>query len=354
MLGKEYYAVIMAGGIGSRFWPYSRNNNPKQFLDILGTNKSLLQMTYDRLAGLFDLDNILIVSHMDYIDLVYKQLPNFPLKNLISEPSRKNTAPCIAAATQTILKRNSEAFILTAPADHLILQENQFRKDLIEGFEFLETGDFLLTLGIEASRADTGYGYIHFKEDLNRGKSIYPVESFVEKPDHNTALKYIASGDYVWNSGMFLWKASTIWSAFEKYTPEIASLFSNFELAKIEQIYEQSTSISIDYAIMEKADNTYVKRVDFGWSDLGTWGSIYNLLPQDENSNASNSNNELLYNVEDCIIHNDSEQIMVLQGLKDYIVVNTKDALLICKKSEEQNIKLMLTDVEKKFGKKNI
>lgn len=341
----------MAGGIGSRFWPYSRNQFPKQFLDILGTGKSLLQMTFDRMAAIIPNENILIVSHVDYADLVSKQLPQMLDKNLISEPERKNTAPCVAMATQIILQRNENAMILTAPADHLILNENQFNEDILEGFSFLDQREGLLTLGIAASRPDTGYGYIHYNEELPLGSDIYPVKEFVEKPSHNKALQYLESGDYVWNSGMFLWKARTIWNAMEQYKPELASLFSNFNLDSIQKIYASCESISIDYAIMEKAQEVFVKKVEFGWSDLGTWGSIYTLLPHDEQSNATRSKNVLLYEVESSIVHNDTNQIVVLQGLKDYIIVNTQDALLICEKSEEQRIKQMLKDVEEKFGK---
>ena len=315
MLGKNYYAVIMAGGIGSRFWPYSRNQYPKQFLDILGMNKSLLQMTYERLNSFFETDNIIIVSHIDYVDLVNKQIPGLSANNLISEPIRKNTAPCIACATQYILKRNPEAYILTAPADHLILQEQEFKKNIKESFNFLESYDVLLCLGIQASRPDTGYGYIHLIESTNFGNEIFKVENFVEKPDHNTALQYLHSGDYVWNSGMFLWKASTIWKALEKYTPHLSNIFVNFEIENINSYYASCESISIDYAVMENSNEVFVKKVDFGWSDLGTWGSIYNLLPQDVNDNAIISNSHLLYEVERCIIHNHTPQIIVLQEI---------------------------------------
>ncbi|NOT38787.1 MAG: NTP transferase domain-containing protein [Saprospiraceae bacterium] len=351
---KKHFAVIMAGGIGSRFWPLSRNQFPKQFLDILGTGKSLLQMTFDRLAEIIPVENILIVSHVDYEQLVLKQLPTLLKYNLISEPERKNTAPCVALATQLIIQRNPDAIILTAPADHLILQEAKFIQDINEGFEFLENYEGLLTLGINASRPDTGYGYIHYNQEFEQGHNIFPVRQFVEKPNYNKALEYIESGDYVWNSGMFLWKASTIWSAFIQYNPQLASIFNDFQIENISSAYSQCESISIDYAIMEHADTVFVKKVDFGWSDLGTWGSIYTLLPHDTLSNATKSKKLLLYDVESSIVHNETNQIVVLQGLKDFIVVNTNDALLVCEKSEEQRIKQILKDVETSFGKEYV
>ncbi len=344
----------MAGGIGSRFWPFSRNTFPKQFLDILGTGKTLLQMTYDRIASIIEKDNILIVSHVDYKHIVLMQIDEMKEENLISEPERKNTAPCVALATQIILQRDPNALILTAPADHLILHESRFAEDVIEGFDFLFKNEGLLTLGINASRPDTGYGYIHYNQEFDLGNNIYPVQQFVEKPNHNKALEYLESGDYLWNSGMFLWTAKYIWNQFEKYSPRLAEIFNNFTIDKINDAYSQCESISIDYAIMEHAQTVFVKKVDFGWSDLGTWGSIYTLLPQDDQSNASISKHILLYDVESSIIHNDTNQLMVLQGLKDYIVVNTEQALLICSKSEEQSIKQMLKDVEGKFGKRYV
>lgn len=340
----------MAGGIGSRFWPYSRNQYPKQFLDILGTGKSLLKMTYDRLTQIVKAENILIISHQDYKSIVQDQIPQLPFDNLVCEPLRKNTAPCSAMAAQLIMQKDSDAIILTAPADHLILQEDQFVQDILEGVEFLKNNDALLTLGIQVSRPDTGYGYIHLSDSISSPWEIYNVLEFVEKPNYNTALAYMQSGNYVWNSGIFLWKASTIWNEFEQHASTIAEVFREFSLEKLQSCYERTENISIDFAIMEKSSKVFSKRVDFGWSDLGTWGSIYNLLPQDEKLNATVSSDTLLYEVERSIIHNHSDQIMVLQGLDDYIVVNTKDALLVCKKSEEQRIKQMLTDVQAKFG----
>lgn len=341
----------MAGGIGSRFWPYSRNTYPKQFLDILGTGKTLLRTTFDRIARIVEPENILIVSHVDYKQIVLTQLEELKEENLISEPERKNTAPCVALATQIILQRDPNAMILTAPADHLILHESRFEEDVLEGFEFLSKNEGLLTLGITASRPDTGYGYIHYNQEFDLGHNIFPVQQFVEKPNHNKALEYLESGDYVWNSGMFLWSANYIWNQFEQHSPQLAKIFNHFSIDRINEAYSQCESISIDYAIMEHAHTVYVKKVNFGWSDLGTWGSIYTLLPQDDQSNASVSKHILLYDVESSIIHNDTKQLLVLQGLKDYIVVNTEEALLICSKSEEQSIKQILKDVEGKFGK---
>ena len=351
MLSRHHYAVIMAGGVGSRFWPFSRNKRPKQFLDVLGTGRTLLQMTFDRLSEEFETDNIIVVSHVDYSELVREQLPLIPLANLLFEPQRKNTGPCTALATSFILKRDPDAYILTAPADHLILQKDQFISDVREGFTFLQSNEVLLTFGIQASRPDTGYGYIQFDNKQENTNEIYQVLRFVEKPDHNTALQYLQQGNYVWNSGMFLWKAQTIWNELTFHCPDLTEVFKEINYSDLRNEYSSCRNISIDYAVMEKSQSVFVKKVDFGWSDLGTWGSLYTLLPQDENSNASISEKLLNYEMEGCILYNNTNQLIVVHGLQAYIVINTPDALLICQKSEEQRIKQMLSDIEKKFGK---
>ena len=347
---RAKFAVIMAGGVGSRFWPLSRNQKPKQFLDILGTGKSLLQMTFDRLCKITSPECILVVTHKDYFALVQTQLPLILEKNILTEPDRKNTAPCVLYAAHVIHEISPEADILIAPADHLILNEDQFIKDVNEGFSFLKKNNSILTMGIQASRPDTGYGYIQLVEGGLISDEIYPVKRFVEKPDHNTALQYLNDGNYVWNSGMFLWNTQTILQAFEKYAPSMVAHFTPFDRTKIEEVYTQCESISIDYAIMEKSDQVYVKSVDFGWSDLGTWGSLYTLLPHDQQGNSTNNDQHFLMDTEDCIIHNETNQIITVQGLKNFIIVNTPDALLICDKNEEQKIKQITSEVGIKFG----
>lgn len=349
-MARAKFAVIMAGGVGSRFWPSSRNQKPKQFLDILGTGKSLLQMTFDRLCKITSPECILVVTHKDYYALVQDQLPLISEKNILTEPERKNTAPCVLYAAHVIREISPDADMLIAPADHLILNEFQFIKDVAEGFSFLAKNNAILTMGIQASRPDTGYGYIQLNESGLISDEIYPVKRFVEKPDHNTALEYLNSGNYVWNSGMFLWNTQTILEAFDQHAHSMASLFSPFDRNNIEEVYTKCESISIDYAIMEKSNQVYVKSVDFGWSDLGTWGSLYTLLPHDKFGNSVNNDQHILVDSEDCIIHNETNQIIAIQGLKNFIIVNTQDALLICDKNDEQKIKQITAEVGIKFG----
>jgi len=352
-MNKHHHAIIMAGGIGSRFWPLSRNQKPKQFIDILGTGKSLIQMTFDRLCLCVPQQNIWVVTNLDYFELVKDQLPLIESDRILCEPSRKNTAPCIAFAAAVLKDLDPESSMLIAPSDHLILNDLQFVKDIHEGFQFVESTQGLLTLGIQASRPDTGYGYIHFNNYENQSHDIFPVVAFVEKPNHNLALQYLESGNYLWNSGMFIWKTSSIISAMEEYTPAISDLFSDFTMDQLELIYDQVESISIDFAVMEKSKNVYVKTVDFGWSDLGTWGSLYHLSKQDDRQNVIHSDKQLLYDVNQCIIHSNTDQLIVVQGLNDYIIINTADVLLICEKSNEQNIKQMVADAATHFGKNN-
>ncbi|MDQ3142449.1 MAG: mannose-1-phosphate guanylyltransferase [Bacteroidota bacterium] len=350
-MNQNSHAVIMAGGIGSRFWPMSRNQKPKQFLDVLGTGKSLIQLTYERLSRIIPQDNIWVVTHKDYKDLTVQNLPHLNIENLLLEPERKNTAPCIMYAANEIKKRNPSATMLVAPADHLILNEIKFVQDVEEGISFIEKEHGLLTLGIQVSRPDTGYGYIHFDQNQHFQNEIFNVLEFVEKPDHNTALKYMEDGNYLWNSGMFLWEVSSILEAIKKYSPEIHEAFTNNESSAIDTIYAQCANISIDYAVMEKADKVIVKRVDFGWSDLGTWGSLSELIKHDEFENAVVADKCILNDSRQCMIHDSESKLIAIQGLHDFIVVNTKEVLLICKKSQEQEIKKMVSDTELKLGK---
>lgn len=350
------HAVIMAGGVGSRFWPLSRNQKPKQFLDILGTGKSLLQQTVDRLSTLVSMQNIWIVTHENYRNLVIQQCPAISLTNILSEPFRRNTAPCVAFALTSIHQQDEDASMLFAPADHIILDEDKFVEDCNVGFDFIENNCALLTFGIQATIPHTGYGYIEYNESVSdpfEKDNIFPVLNFVEKPDHNTALKYLHQGNYVWNSGIFLWHMKTISEEFQAYLPGWLEEFNKENIHNnIRKIYESIQSISIDYAILEKSKRIFVKKVNFGWSDLGSWGSLYDHLPQNEDSNAMIGNGILAMQTNDCLIQNTEKKLLAIYGLRNMIVVNTDTVLMICDKNEEQNIKKLLKEVEDKSGDK--
>jgi len=345
----------MAGGIGSRFWPMSRTKFPKQFIDILGTGQTLIQQTFDRLEKIIPKENILVVTNELYKELVMEQL-GIDADQVLCEPSRRNTAPCIAYANYKIAQKNPNANIIVAPADHLILKEQKFLEVMEKALSFTSTHDALLTLGISPSRPDTGYGYIQF-DDSNEDE-IKKVKTFTEKPDLELAKQFLESGDFSWNSGMFIWSLASIQNAFEKLLPEMDSLFkeekdafnTENEEEAINKIYSVCKSISIDYGIMEKSENVNVISADIGWSDLGTWGSIYTHLDQDESGNAVVGKHVMLYDSEDCIVSVPKDKLVVLQGLKDYIVVESNDTLLVCKKEDEQKIKQFVTDIKLNKG----
>ena len=350
------FLVIMAGGIGSRFWPLSRTEKPKQFLDILGTGKTLLQQTYDRFETLCPPENIFVVTNNIYEDLVIEQLPEIKKEHVLLEPFRRNTAPCIAYACHSINKIDPDANIIVAPSDHLILNENKFIEVIQEGIEFISTNDALLTLGIKPGRPETGYGYIQ----VNGDKLDYPnkrlkmVKTFTEKPDLELAKVFYSSGDFFWNSGIFIWSLKVIMESFNKYLPEVNNLFASEkdvygtkkEKDFIMGIYADCPNISIDYGIMEKASNVYVICADFGWSDLGTWGSLYEHLKKDAKGNSMVGDNILLYDSEDCIINMPEKKLVVMQGLKGYIVIESNGSLLICKKEDEQKIRQFVDDIQ--------
>ncbi len=354
-MNTNNYCVIMAGGIGSRFWPMSRTEFPKQFIDILGTGQSLIQQTFERLSKIAPKENILIVTNEDYKGLVIDQL-GISETQVLCEPSRRNTAPCIAYANYKISQLNPKANIIVAPADHLILKENEFISVINEALDFTAKNNALVTLGIKPSRPDTGYGYIQF-DDSSKGE-IKKVKTFTEKPNLELAKEFLKSGEFSWNSGMFIWSLKSIQTAFEKLMPELDSLFKDNlthfntknEVHAIEEIYSECRSVSIDYGIMEKADNVYVLSADIGWSDLGTWGSIYNHIPHDKNKNALIGKNIMMYDSNDCIVSMPKEKLVVLQGLNDYIVVESNDTLLVCKKEDEQKIKQFVTDIKVSKG----
>jgi mannose-1-phosphate guanylyltransferase len=338
-MNKNDYVAIMAGGIGSRFWPVSRVDLPKQFLDILNTGKTLIQSTFDRFAQYIPIENIFIVTSYQYKEIVSAQLPLLPDENIVCEPSRKNTAPCIAYISYKLQQLNPKSNLICAPADHLILNDTAFIKTSIEALEFTEKNNALLTLGIKPFQPNTGYGYIQY-EQQSVSDNIYKVKTFTEKPDLELAKTFIASGDFLWNAGIFVWKTKNIITAFEKYLPEIHELFdgakkamnSENEKEAIDIIYPLCVNISIDYGILEKADNVYVIPSSFGWSDLGTWGSAYENLEKDYHENAVAGNNIILFDSSKNMVHTTGEKLILLQGLEDFIVVDTTDALLVCKK----------------------
>ena len=357
---KNRYCVIMAGGIGSRFWPMSRTAHPKQFIDMLGNGKTLLQQTYERFLKICPKENIYVVTNEGYMDLVFKQLHEISPENVLGEPVRRNTAPCIAYASYKIFQKDPKANMVVAPSDHLIAKEDAFVDAVNTALDFTESHDSLLSIGIHPGRPDTGYGYIQFIENKDKSNRICRVKTFTEKPDIELAKFFLQSGEFLWNSGISIWNVTSIIEAFKKYMPEIHNIFSeggskyftDGEPAFIKEAYAQSTNISIDYGVMEKAHNAYVIAADIGWSDLGTWGSQYEHSEKDTNGNAVVGNNVMLYNSHDNIVHVPKNKLVVLQGLKDYIVVESDNILLICKKSDEQQIRQFVSDVKINKGEK--
>ena len=353
----------MAGGVGSRFWPMSRSVHPKQFIDVLGTGKSLLQQTYQRFAGaICPPENIVIVTHVAYKDMVKEQIPGIPDENILCEPLRKNTAPCIAYASYKIVKKDPKALIVAAPSDHIILKDKTFGKAIVACYEKADSEDCLLTIGIRPMRPDTGYGYIQYIESQKKESDprIKKVKTFTEKPDLEMAKFFMQSGDFLWNSGIFVWSVGSIIKAMEKYMPEEAALFregmdtyyTTNERKYIEKVYEQRKNISIDYGVMEKADNVYVRSSAIGWSDLGTWGSLYQHMEKDNAKNAVVGKNVMLFHSNGCIVHVPKNKLVVMEGLEDYIVVESEDILLICKKQDEQQIRNFVNEVKVRKGEK--
>lgn len=352
------YCVIMCGGIGSRFWPYSRTNLPKQFIDFLGTGRSLLQMSYDRILPIVPKENIVIVTNAAYAPLVKQQLPDLCDDNILLEPARRNTAPCIAWAAYHIGAKDPEASMIVTPSDHLITREHEFEASVVRGFEFVESHDALLTLGISPTRPETGYGYIQVGQEVD--KDINKVKTFTEKPNRELAKVFLESGEFFWNSGIFLWSVKSIKEALHEHASEIVAHFdeglSSFGTAEESEYiainFPACASISIDFAVMEKARNVYVETVHFGWNDLGTWSALYDMSPKNRDANVTQNCNVLAYNSTGNIFAVRGEKLVVVEGLKDYIVSDAGDVLLICPKSEEQRIKQMVNDAKVNFGDK--
>lgn len=358
---KNTNILIMAGGVGSRFWPKSRNHFPKQFIDILGLGKSLLQLTYERFLKICPNEQIFILTNAGYADLVKEQLPTILKENILLEPSRNNTAPCIAYASYKIAKKNPEANIVVAPSDHLILKEAEFLAKVNQALAFSAQNDALLTLGINPTRPDTGYGYIKYEQGARieeQAKEIKKVTAFMEKPSLEKAKSYIESGDYVWNAGIFIWSASAIKNAFEKYAPEIDQIFTEGiqfyntaeEKSFINQFYPTAPNISIDYAILEKADNVYTIPTDIGWSDLGTWASLHDVAEKDADQNSVNGKQINLDSTRNCLIQLPAGKAAVIKGMEDYIIVDDGKVLLIYPKCDEQEIKQVGVAMVNAFG----
>jgi mannose-1-phosphate guanylyltransferase len=355
------YCVIMAGGIGSRFWPLSRANKPKQFLDILGTGSSLINQTYKRITRFCKPENVIVVTGQNYKNLVLEHLPDINADQVLLEPMRRNTAPCIAYANQVILKRNPNAIVVVAPSDHLILDQEQFVSVIYSAINFAAKEQALLTIGIKPTRPETGYGYIQTSNPVSgESENLFKVKTFTEKPNLEMARIFIESGEFFWNSGIFIWSAQTINKAFITYLPEIQQLFQGIQInigtkeqdESVMGVYADCKSISIDYGILEKADNVYVICSEFGWSDLGTWGSLYQNTEKDSRGNAIAGSNVLAYNVTNSIINVPSEKIVVVQGLDNFIIAESNGIILICKRGEEQEIKRFQNDVLLEKGDK--
>ncbi|HKK39906.1 MAG TPA: mannose-1-phosphate guanylyltransferase [Cryomorphaceae bacterium] len=355
MVNKDNYCVIMAGGIGSRFWPMSRTSYPKQFHDILGTGSTLIQQTFERFLHICPKENIYIVTNDLYRELVKEQLDGISYDQILCEPSRRNTAPCVAYANEKIRAKNPNARMIVAPSDHLVLKEQAFYDTIETALEQAQTTGNLVTLGIKPSRPDTGYGYIQFTDAKDAVSAhVKKVKTFTEKPNIDLAREFLKSGDFYWNSGIFIWTLESITDAFRQHLPEVTELFeegaedlnSANEEAKIAEIYSVCESVSLDYGIMEKAKNVNVVLSDFGWSDLGTWGSLFTHVKKDNDHNAVVGKNVVLYDSSDNMINVPENKLVVIQGLEDYILVDTEDVLLLCPKEEEQRIKQIVTDLK--------
>lgn len=341
------HLVIMAGGIGSRFWPMSTPQCPKQFLDITGCGKTMIQQTFERYDCIIDIDHVWVVTSKDYKVLVLEQLQGINPQHVLLEPCMRNTAPCIAYVSWKIQKEDPEALMVVAPSDHLVLKANAFKNYIEKGFKFLESWEGIITMGMQPHEPNTGYGYIEQGEEVFAGEGIYKLKSFREKPDLQTAISYLQQGGFTWNSGMFMWSVEVIVQELRKYNPEIAdimdkiepALFTEKEQEVVNELFPQCPKISIDYAVMENTDIAYVMPAEYGWSDLGTWGSLHTLAKHDGNNNAVIGNNVKLVESTGCMVRMPDNKPVVIQGLKGCIVAEHNNTLLICQLSEEQRIK---------------
>lgn len=351
-MNNNLYVVLMAGGVGVRFWPYSRNSKPKQFLDVLGTGKTLLQSTFDRFTPICPVENIFVVTHEEHAGLVHEQLPLLHESQILAEPMRKNTAACIAYASYKIGELNKDAVIVVSPSDHLILREAEFLDVIKKAADQAKSQDKLITLGITPTRPETGYGYIQFHTEKSFAKK---VKTFTEKPELSLAKKFLESGDFVWNSGIFIWGVQAILKEIHGHLPEMAEVFDEIknklgtpeEKDAIQMAYPQCKSISIDYGVMEKARNVYVCLGSFTWSDLGSWASIHEISHKDENNNVVNANS-LTYDTRNCIIKGSPEKLLVVQGLNGYLVGEFGNVVIVCEKDKEEQFRRFVNDAKSK------
>lgn len=351
-MNKNLYVVLMAGGVGVRFWPYSRNSKPKQFIDVLGTGKTLLQSTLDRYLPICPKENFLVVTNTEHSVHAQEQLPQLTKEQILAEPMRKNTAPCIAYACQKIYKQNPDAIIVVSPSDHLIQNEKEFQATIVKSVEQAKGNDMLITLGIKPTRPETGYGYIQY---IDSKQSLKKVKTFTEKPELALAKKFVESGEFVWNSGIFIWSVKAILAALEKHTPELAEVFSEAatqfgtpnEAKAVETAYLQCRSISIDFGVMEKATNVYVWLSQFQWSDLGTWASLHEASTRDENNNVLHAD-VMTYDTRNSFIKGPKDKLMVVQGLNGYLVGWFNDVLVVCEKDKEELFKRIVNDLKAK------
>lgn len=361
---SHLHCIIMAGGIGSRFWPMSKSNRPKQFIDILGCGQTLIQQTYERFSKICPPENILVVTNEKYKDLCIEQLPELNKDQILCEPARRNTAPCIAYANQKIAAKDPHAVIIATPSDHVIFKEDLFYDNILSAINVAQQRPWLLTLGIRPHRPDTAYGYIQYDEMQAhpQEKQVKKVKVFTEKPNIDLARSFIESGDFLWNSGIFIWTLESINCAMSKFLPDVYNIFSEgvgiYNTPKehqfLERAYAVSKSISIDYGLMEKADNVYVLEADFGWSDLGTWDSMFDIRSKDEDNNAVVGENVMLYDSNNCFVHMPNEKLAVLQGLDGYIAVEEDNVLLVCRRTDEQHIRQFVTDIKMQKGEEYV
>jgi mannose-1-phosphate guanylyltransferase len=357
-MNKNRYCVIMAGGVGSRFWPASRTGRPKQFLDILGTGKTFIRQTFERFLPLVPPENFLVVTHANYKELVQAELPELAEDQILLEPIGRNTAPCIAYAAFKLKMRDPDAAMVVTPADHLVIDTREFEKVVGEGFDFAEAHQSLVTIGIRPSRPDTGYGYIQI-DPAERSGTLNRVKTFTEKPTLDVAKVFVDSGEFFWNSGIFIWRTEDILKEIYQHLPEVNALFSSIlqdyntahEREAIDRIYPECRNISIDYGVMEKAEHVWVRCADFGWSDIGTWNSLYEYSRKEANGNVL-TGEAMLYDTHGTIVRLPEGKLGVVQGLRDYIVVDTGDVLMVCRRDEEQHIRKFVEDVRQKTGGK--
>jgi len=358
-MNKDNYCVIMAGGVGSRFWPYSRNNRPKQFLDFFGTGRSLLQLTIDRFRPIVPIENVLIVTNVSYRDLILEQIPDLLPSQVLCEPARRNTAPCIAYAVAHIRAITEKANIVVASSDALILDVPEFQRVVAKGLDFVASRDAVLTLGMHPTRPETGYGYIQIEPGQD---DFREVKTFTEKPNAELAKMFLQSGEFLWNAGIFLWNMQTIWDCYRRFLPDVAQAFeagrdkmgTPDEQAFIDSMFPSLPSVSVDYGIMEKAENVYALEADFGWSDLGTWGSLYDLSEKDEDRNVALKCDADFYNAHGNIVTLEPGKLAVIEGIDDCIVAESDGVLLICRKNNEQQIRQFVSMAEEKYqGKYN-